>query len=800
MKKAVLSSLCALIALCASAAEPAGYYSSCVGLSGAKLLAELEKVVGSHTSLSYNNLWTLFGTTDIDDNGKIWDMYSTKRFTYITDQCGSATVLGSCYNREHSMPKSWFNSAAPMYTDGFHLYPTDGYINSARGNNPFGECENGKTYSNGSIKGLGKVGNSTYPGYSGTVFEPDDQYKGDFARTYFYMVAAYNSKVSGWDSSGTNLGGTAYPGFNNWSREMFVKWHNLDPVSAKEINRNEAVYAQQHNRNPFIDHPELVDYIWGDKSNQGWPGQASADPVFKTPVNNTTVAIGATMVGVKRTATVVVSGANLTGTVAVSVAGAGFSVSTSSFSASAANTTSGYTLTVSFNPTSAGTFTGTLTLKCGTATANVNLTASATSTIPAGPVRSISDDSFEAVWSYVGEATNGKYTLNVMQNGVSISGYPTAVDAAVERYDVENLEPSTTYTYTVSSASHTSNVVSVTTADPQPIVNVFYDGELILEAEVGEASAAAEIELDIFNISSDIRLSVNAPFQLSENKGDWTTAVTINPDQDRIYVRMLSSTSGTFEGTLTIESDNYFNDTFDFTGIASSGSLFFEDFEATGSSLDNYNNKSYQGTAARWNITDGGIYSQDFKDKKVYAGQQSIRFGKTSTSALEMAEDLTTGVGTVSMWVGKWSATESTTTFVVEYSTDGGATWTNAGSSEVTEVAYSQRTFTINALGNVRLRVRQTSGASRWFLDNLEASPYKASVADVTAPEKQWDAFCRGGQLVIETTENITAFVYALDGTEVFVGQIAPGQKAIYLPKGLYIVAVENFGRRVLVK
>lgn len=109
--------------------------------------------------------------------------------TVSKEQCGQYSTLGDCYNREHSFPKSWFNDDSPMVSDAFHIYPTDGKVNSQRNNYPYGECANGTTLSpNGKVKALGKLGTSTFPGYSGTVFEPDDEYKGDFARSYFYMA------------------------------------------------------------------------------------------------------------------------------------------------------------------------------------------------------------------------------------------------------------------------------------------------------------------------------------------------------------------------------------------------------------------------------------------------------------------------------------------------------------------------------------------------------------------------------------------------------------------------------------
>lgn len=260
------------------AEAPSGYYDRAEGLNKGALLNALESIVGEHTNVGYNGLWEVFKESDVREDGTIWDMYSTSRYTPGKDQNhGQASSVGDNYNREHSMPKSWFNddTSSPMYSDAFHLYPTDSKVNEQRGNYPFGECANGtKLPSANGVDALGRLGRST-SGYSGTVFEPDDQYKGDFARTYFYMAAAYNSLIDDWHSD--QLAGNSYPVFSSWSVEMLMKWHRQDPVSKKETDRNEVVYRWQGNRNPFIDHPELAEYIWGDKKDEGWIPGGSGD-------------------------------------------------------------------------------------------------------------------------------------------------------------------------------------------------------------------------------------------------------------------------------------------------------------------------------------------------------------------------------------------------------------------------------------------------------------------------------------------------------------------------------------------
>lgn len=257
------------------AQAPAGYYNSAQGLTGEQLQSALHNIIDGHQQQSYNSLWSHFYHTDRKSNGKVWDMYSDLpggtppyEFSFYSDQCGNYSGENSCYNREHSWPKSWFNEASPMQTDLFHIYPTDGYVNSRRSNYPYGEVENPTwTSLNGS-----KVGMNT-AGWSGSmVFEPIDAYKGDLARTYFYMSVRYYGQDGSWDENEMVEGAQIKPG----ALDMLLQWHTADPVSQKEIDRNNAIYDIQHNRNPFIDHPEYAQNIWGTPNN---PPEFTSTPV-----------------------------------------------------------------------------------------------------------------------------------------------------------------------------------------------------------------------------------------------------------------------------------------------------------------------------------------------------------------------------------------------------------------------------------------------------------------------------------------------------------------------------------------
>ena len=265
---------------------PAGYYDATNGLSGTALQAALHNIIDNHYVQSYNSLHEHFESTDRKSNGTVWDMYSDVPggnppygFNFTSgDQCGSYNGEGDCYNREHSFPKSWFDDMSPMYSDLFHLYPTDGYVNGRRSNYPYGTVGSASwTSENGC-----KLGSCNFPGYSGTVFEPIDAYKGDFARTYFYMATRYYNEDSGWPGSDMVNGSQPRP----WALAMLKEWHLSDPVSQKEIDRNNAVYEIQNNRNPFIDHPEFVAQIWGGTTGIDEPTRNTDVTVYPVPVTD----------------------------------------------------------------------------------------------------------------------------------------------------------------------------------------------------------------------------------------------------------------------------------------------------------------------------------------------------------------------------------------------------------------------------------------------------------------------------------------------------------------------------------
>ncbi len=265
---------------------PAGYYSSAAGKKDAALLQALHTCIQNHTVINYNALEDYYEPIDFRANGTLWDIYSNCEFTMSHANKPQSDFCDG-WNKEHTVPQSWFGEASPMKSDLFHVLPTDARVNNLRSNYPYGETESrNDKVSNGAPYALGHLGSSSFSGFSniGTVYEPDDKYKGDIARIYFYMVARYLDRAltsANGAKMFTSSGGTT--GLTDYSVALLMKWHRQDPVSQKEINRNDSVYKVQKNRNPFVDYPFLAEYIWGNKkgSNLDFSSIISAyDPSF----------------------------------------------------------------------------------------------------------------------------------------------------------------------------------------------------------------------------------------------------------------------------------------------------------------------------------------------------------------------------------------------------------------------------------------------------------------------------------------------------------------------------------------
>ena len=487
----ILGFIVLVVSVTLFAAPPASYYTNANGKTSDALRVALQDIIKGHTVVSYDNLNMLYIASDSHPDGSLWDMYSTCSWQHNQKKCGNYSTVCDCYNKEHSVPQSWFSSKSPMVSDAFHVYPTDGKVNGQRSNYPFGECTGGKTLT---ADALGRLGTSTFSGFSGTVFEPVDDYKGDFARTYFYMATRYANQCESWG----NHFSTANNGLTAYSVDLFLKWHRQDPVSEKERVRNDAIYGinnttgyKQGNRNPFIDYPCLAEYIWGNKKGTNVDftqilSTYSADyatttdlsgcscaasvPALIAPTNGSSLVVGAAGKNETVTAQLTVKGVLLTKSLSLAVSGTNASLFTVlPTTVTSANALAGTVVTVSYKPTALGNHTATLTIsstelaQSTTVTLTGSCSASLVSPTTSGLVFSSDNVMVKNDQTVLVKGTNLSSTV-----GLSITGTNAALfkvsSASVIATDA-NAGKNITVSYTPTTVgSHTATLV-VTSSD-----------------------------------------------------------------------------------------------------------------------------------------------------------------------------------------------------------------------------------------------------------------------------------------------------------------------------------------------
>lgn len=275
----------------ASAQPTPTYYNGTANQSCATLKATLKNIItNGNVLMPYGDLYLQYALTDKKPRtvgtgslDVVWDIYSTRPngtdpYQYsFTERCGSYSREGDCFNREHSVPQSWFNGNTSLpgpATDYLHVFPTDGFVNGKRSNFPYGEV--GSTVSYTSLNGS-KLGSSAVAGITGTVFEPIDEYKGDVARAFLYFVTRYENDMPSFavnNESKQAFDGNSFPSVKVSYLQLMLKWHRQDPVSEKERIRNNGSFSFQGNRNPFVDSPQFVNRVW----NNTCPGLSSLLP------------------------------------------------------------------------------------------------------------------------------------------------------------------------------------------------------------------------------------------------------------------------------------------------------------------------------------------------------------------------------------------------------------------------------------------------------------------------------------------------------------------------------------------
>lgn len=471
-------------ALNLKAAAPSGYYSSLDGKSDESLKNQLHEIISNHTQLTYSSLWNYFPETDVYPetvNGKyiVWDMYSDNYNTLRYYYYGGTSGL----NREHSVPKSWWGNSGSSSsdiekflagTDLMHLFPSDGTANQAKSNYPLGVVSV-STFDNGVSKiGYAETGQG---GGASHVFEPGDEYKGDFARVYFYMATCYQNYT--WKYTYMFIDtSSSYLSLKPWAYNMLLEWSRNDPVSQKEIDRNEAVYKIQGNRNPFVDDPDLVEYIWGNRKGEVYTaGHSTGTPTLISPVQDSELNFGEVAIGSSQYVDLYVKGENLTTSLTVTIYrdnASMFKAQVNTIPAANANRDDGYKLRITYTPTEIGDHTTRLVLSDGGLTGSVGVALKAScleiptlSQLTAYEASNITESSYRASWNIPDETVDYYIVTRTVYSGTSSVTEEFVADDNF--YDFDDLNEGETHSYSVQSyrlgyRSVASNVITVSTA------------------------------------------------------------------------------------------------------------------------------------------------------------------------------------------------------------------------------------------------------------------------------------------------------------------------------------------------
>lgn len=430
-------SLLLLLSFSIFAQIPANYYTSVIGKKQAELKTALHLIIKNANVPSYGSgsgsTWAAFTKTDVrPEDGTVWDMYSANHVAFN----GNSAASGM--NIEHSFAKSWWGGGRQAAQDVQHLCPSNTTANSSKGSWPMAVVDGKVTYSNGVIK-VGK--SSSRPGEVIDAWEPTDEYKGDFARMYMYMVTAYEDYATLWTGNSVNqLDNNTYPVFEKWTVDLLLKWSKQDPISQKEITRTNEVYKIQGNRNPYIDFPLMGEYVWGNLINTPFSTDGNVSyPYLNYPTNGSNVDFGKIYNQMGSTSSLNIKATNLTGDLRVTLGGinaANFSVSQSTITKTQAE--DGCVISLNYLFASIGTHNATVTLSGGGIEATtIHLKGISSDEFTALPASNITSTGFNANWtSSVGasgylldvftlQGTGATQPISLLQEGFNV-GLPAS--------------------------------------------------------------------------------------------------------------------------------------------------------------------------------------------------------------------------------------------------------------------------------------------------------------------------------------------------------------------------------------
>ena len=740
------------------------YFRSVQGLREKALKDALHDLIQPATVLNYGGgqgyTWDGFADIDTTAAGYVRDRYSNQQRRFS----GVAAVSGM--NIEHIWANSWWgHTVNNAYCDLFNLYPADGEANGRKNNNPIGVVDRNVSYDNG----VTRVGKSTsyWADSLITVWEPADQWKGDFARTYFYMATAYQHMTDEWQTSDglLTVDPTSWRTMRPWVYQLMLDWAADDPVDSIEIRRNKAIFQIQGNRNPYVDCPQLADYVWGNQSGQlFYFDPSSTEPQLFVPVEGADVDFGLQALSLGLHRTLSVRGRNMPGGLSATIEGEGFGMEATQITAE--QLTDGCQLPIISTATAPGDYEATLVLKGADGferrtKLHMNLIDGIPAYAATDIVCGVYVKRFTASWMDMRLGQGEGYTLDVYakdaeDNAVSLSGYPCQLTDTFAIVD-KGLAASRTYYYRVSAADGQllSNEVEVQMPETTPIFNVGSVKELYFSALPGVASQSQTVKVTATATKSkEIVVSAPAPFEVSGDGEEWSHRLVMEGAGD-FYVRLGAvDEEGRYEDELMVSTAGVRDLIVPLSGDVDASKSFFESFEK--GSKGSYSVGDLACNAATWTF-DNALLASDTNRRD----SKSVRM--KVGGAVTMLEDKPAGCDSLWFYAGLYG-TDTGVQLTVTYSLDSGLSWTPVV-EELTLGAWQRYAYKIERDGDIRLSFQALGTANkRLNLDDIQMSDYVRVV---------------GIEDFDFTFSDAQVWVYTLDGR--YVGTALPTTRGIYV-------------------
>lgn len=713
--------------------ETAQYYRKAQGLHGTQLKAALHDIIQPKQVLNYGGgaekTWGGFWLTDQMEDMQVRDRYSNE-VRYLNPDMSAVSNM----NIEHIWANSWWgHQKNNAYCDLFNLYPSDATANGRKSNNPIGIVDGTIAFTNGVTK-VGK--SSSYRADSLiTAWEPADQWKGDFARTYFYMATCYSHMTSLWTTTEGLL--TVDPNspllMRPWVYNLMLDWAEADPIDEIERERCEAIYDIQGNRNPFVDYPELCQYIWGNKTSEQFYTDEEYGAEIFVPAEGEEIDLGLWPLARPFSANIQVRGRGLEEGVTLSADNDCFTLAKRNLSAD--EITEGTDIEVSVTPAGEGTYTTLLTLEGSGYVQQTTLRVSFVDGIPAYPatdiVCTVNSRRFNANWmNYEQGATYTLYvyTKDAMGNTKSFGTYNTT-DTTCQ---VKNVSANTTYYYKVSinkegQAPIGSNEIAVVMPDMAPVFSVSTD-DITLTATPGNPSARTQVTVTAMAVPKYVtEVTTSPPFELSTNGEEWMQQLTLTGTNPAFFVRFGGAEEeGDYAGEVIVGTEGLDDKVISVSCSVDEAKSFFENFE-TGSK-GAYAVAEVTCSATTWEMSNALIASDDNAlDKKCIRMKGYVKSGATITTPahIMMTSDKENGCDSLWFYAGSYG-NDTGVKMSISYSTNGGLTWTKIVSSLPVGKEMQRYGYKINEDGNIRLKFEsENTGNRRVNIDNVQMSDWE---------------------------------------------------------------------------